>query len=71
MRIALEEDTVLFEFHDDGPGCPEEVLQLERHNVGLYLIQIMVCDNLGGELTLHNDHGAVTTVRFKKDPSGF
>jgi PAS domain S-box-containing protein len=71
VRIALEEDTVLFEFRDDGPGYPEEVLRLERHSVGSYLIQTMVRDDLGGELSLHNDHGAVTTVRFKKDPSGF
>jgi two-component sensor histidine kinase len=71
VRIALEEDTVLFEFRDDGPGYPVEVLRLERHSVGSYLIQTMVRDDLGGELSLHNDHGAVTTVRFKKDSSGF
>jgi two-component sensor histidine kinase len=54
-----------------GPGYPAEVLQLDRHNVGVYLIQTMVRDGLGGELALHNDRGAVTTIRFKKDPSGF
>jgi two-component sensor histidine kinase len=73
VRIALgdEDDAVLFEFRDDGPGYPAEVLQLERHNVGLYLTQIVVRDDLEGELALHNEHGAVTTVRFKKDPAGF
>ena len=69
--IALEDDTILFEFRDDGPGYPEEVLNLERYNVGLYLIQTMVREGLGGELVLHNDRGAVTTVRFKKSTSGF
>jgi GAF domain-containing protein len=63
--IALEDDTVLFEFRDDGPGHPEEVLQLERYAVGFDLIQTLVRDGLRGELTLHNDHGAVTIVRFK------
>jgi two-component sensor histidine kinase len=73
VRIALddEEDTVLLEFRDDGPGYPEEVLRLERPSVGLYLVQTMVRDDLGGEVALHNDRGAVTTIRFKKDPSGF
>jgi two-component sensor histidine kinase len=65
VRIALEDDAVLFEFRDDGPGHPEEVLQLERHSVGFDLIQTLVREGLGGGLTLHNDHGAVTTVRFR------
>jgi two-component sensor histidine kinase len=63
--IGLDDDTVLFEFRDDGPGYPEEVLQLERHNVGFYLIQRFVLKSLRGELALHNDRGAVTTIRFK------
>jgi PAS domain S-box-containing protein len=73
VRIACEDedDTVLFEFRDNGSGYPEEVLRLESHNVGLYLIQTMVRDDLGGEVALRNDDGAVTTIQFKKDPSGF
>jgi PAS domain S-box-containing protein len=65
VRIALEDDTVRFEFRDDGPGYPEEVLQLERQNVGLDLIQNMVRKGLRGELSLHNDHGAVAVIQFK------
>jgi PAS domain S-box-containing protein len=65
VRVGLDDDTVLFEFRDDGPGYPEEVLQLERHNVGFYLIQRIVRKTLRGELALHNDRGAVTTIRFK------
>ncbi len=63
--IALEDDTVLFEFRDDGPGYPEEVLQLKRHDVGLDLIQNIVRKGLRGELSLHNDHGAVAVIQFK------
>ena len=68
VRIALEndDDTVLLEFRDDGPGHPEEVLQLKSRNVGLYLIQTIVRDDLRGELALRNDQGAVTTIRFKQ-----
>jgi PAS domain S-box-containing protein len=64
-RIALDDDTVVFEFRDDGPGYPEELLRLERHSVGFDLIQNIVRKNLHGELALHNDHGAVTVIRFK------
>jgi len=70
VRIGLDDDdaaarTVLFEFRNDGPSYPEEVLQLERHGVGFDLIQNIVRKSLRGELSLHNDHGAVTVIRFK------
>jgi two-component sensor histidine kinase len=65
VRIALDGDTVRFEYRDDGPGYSEEVLQLERHNVGFDLMQKMVRKDLGGELSLHNDDGAVAEIRFK------
>lgn len=64
VRIAHEGETIVFEFQDDGPGFPEEVLRLERHNVGLYLIQSIVRKDLGGELVLRNNQGAVTVIRF-------
>jgi two-component sensor histidine kinase len=64
VRIALENETILFEFRDDGPGFPEEVLGLERQNVGMYLVQNIVHRDLRGEITLHNDKGAVATIRF-------
>ena len=66
VRIAPEPDgeTVLFEFRDDGPGFPEAVLQSDGHNVGLYLVENTVCYTLHGEITLHNDNGAVVTIRF-------
>lgn len=64
VRIVQEAKTVRFEFRDNGPGYPEEVLRLERHQVGLELIRTMVRGTLHGELTLGNDGGAVTTIRF-------
>jgi PAS domain S-box-containing protein len=67
VRIALEDedDTVLFEFRDDGPGYPEELVRLERYNVGLDLARNMVRKGLGGELSLRNDQGAVAVIQFK------
>jgi two-component sensor histidine kinase len=67
VHIALEGDgdTVRFEFRDDGPGYPDEVLRLERHSIGMELVETIVCHTLGGELALRNDPGAVTLIRFK------
>jgi two-component sensor histidine kinase len=56
---------VRFEFRDDGPGYPEDVLGLERYRVGFDLIQNMVRTGLRGELSLHNDDGAVAVIRFR------
>jgi PAS domain S-box-containing protein len=53
------------EFRDDGPGYPEEVLALERRNVGFDLIHNIVRKGLRGTLTLHNDGGAVAVIRFE------
>ena len=64
VRIALEDDVVLFEYRDDGPGYPEDVLQLERHAVGFDLIKNLTRQSLRGELSLHNDEGAVAVIRF-------
>lgn len=66
VNIACEgEETIRFEYRDDGPGYPAEVLRLKRHNVGLYLVRNLVRDGLGGDLALSNDEGAVTVIRFR------
>jgi PAS domain S-box-containing protein len=68
VRIALEDgETVLLEYKDDGPGYPQDVLRQERRGVGLYLIEILVHHTLNGSLTLANDGGAVTTIRFEAE----
>jgi two-component sensor histidine kinase len=65
VEITPAEDRIEVEFRDDGPGYPEEVLRLERHSVGLYLIQNIVQYDLLGTLALQNSHGAVTLIRFQ------
>jgi PAS domain S-box-containing protein len=66
LHIDLEDDnTVFLEYRDDGPGYPEDVLRLERHGVGLYLIRSLVSHALRGSLSLANDGGSVTTIRFQ------
>lgn len=65
VQISRDPESVLLEFCDDGPGYPEAVIRHEQHNVGLYLIRAIVRTDLRGELTLRNDRGAVSAIRFK------
>ncbi|MFQ5611487.1 MAG: sensor histidine kinase [Anaerolineae bacterium] len=65
VSISPGDKAVGFEFRDDGPGYPEAVLRGQRHNVGLYLVQSVVSGELDGEVTLANDRGAVTRIRFQ------
>jgi two-component sensor histidine kinase len=58
---------ICLEFRNDGEDYPEEVMALKRRNLGLYLIDTLVKRDRLGTLTLHNDHGPVTTVRFKRE----
>jgi two-component sensor histidine kinase len=64
IRIAREGSLILFEFRNSGPDYPPQVLSLERHNVGIYLMQTIVRKGLRGDLTLRNDGGAVALIRF-------
>ncbi len=78
LRIAVrlarlkrgERSMVRFEFRDNGPGYPDEVLQARRYNVGLHLISRLVHFNLHGTLTLTNDEGAVTIIEFEEEGKG-
>ncbi|MCK4807907.1 MAG: sensor histidine kinase, partial [Candidatus Aegiribacteria sp.] len=51
-------------YSDNGPGYPEEVLEHDRKNLGLDLIQNLTTKNLQGELTLQNDGGASARISF-------
>ncbi len=65
IHIARVGDTIQFEFRDDGPGYPDDVLKFDRYGLGLYLIQKIVEKDLDGKLILDNDQGAITIIRFK------
>jgi PAS domain S-box-containing protein len=66
ISVWIEENDgqILFEFQDNGPGYPEPILGEEHYNVGLRLVTNLVRRELRGEVTLRNDHGAVTRIQF-------
>jgi two-component sensor histidine kinase len=47
---------------------PDQVLAGKRQNVGLWLVETNATRALGGEMTLHNDGGAVTSITFEQTP---
>ncbi|MBF0120615.1 MAG: PAS domain S-box protein [Desulfobacterales bacterium] len=59
-----EENRVLFQFKDNGPGYPVDVLTLKKHNVGFYLIKNLVQIDMEGHLTLQNKNGAIVLIKF-------
>jgi len=69
LRLAVQADQtgdeVRLEFRDNGPGFPDEVLQGQRHAVGLHLVESLAGLDLGGAVTLRNDAGAVVVLNFR------
>lgn len=69
VSISLEaQSSVHFEFRDNGPGYPREVLDLAAVeasiSVGLDLVQTIVRKELRGILLFANERGAVITIQF-------
>jgi PAS domain S-box-containing protein len=65
VHISQNEASTRCVFRDDGPGYPPPVLRMERHGAGLDLVQSIARDNLNGDLSIHNDQGAVSVLQFK------
>jgi len=65
VHIRVENGEVLFKYRNDGPGFPDDILSMESIHTGMYLIDTIVTNGLGGTLHLENDNGAVTLIRFK------
>ena len=61
------ESLIRLEYRDDGPGFPPEVLRQERLSVGMILIRDLTTQTLRGQLTIANDHGAVTVLEIKTE----
>jgi two-component system CitB family sensor kinase len=76
VRLLLEGDVVVIEVADTGSGVPPELAEdifvrgfstkpeeLAGRGVGLALVRV-VAERRGGSVTVHNDAGAVFTVRL-------
>jgi PAS domain S-box-containing protein len=64
VRIEENDGQILFVFQDNGPGYPAPILDEGHYDVGLHLVTNLVRRDLRGEVTLRNDHGAVTRIQF-------
>lgn len=65
VDISQEDETVVLEYRDDGPGFPASILETKQGNIGIYLIENIVRGDLHGDVSFRNEHGGVVTVRFK------
>jgi two-component sensor histidine kinase len=65
VHIELKDDIIYFEFQDDGPGYPADVLLGTQHYVDLYLIRNIVQNDLQGTVTLTNKPGATAMLQLK------
>ena len=70
VGITRDGDDITVTFRDDGPGYPEEVLQMGRHGVGLDFIETVIRRSLRGTVEIRNDGGAVTVMHFKQKAVG-
>ena len=61
------ESRIRLEYRDDGPGYPSAVLRQEHLSVGMILVRDLTTQTLRGQLTLANDHGAVTVLEIKTE----
>ncbi|MCB9104903.1 MAG: sensor histidine kinase [Anaerolineales bacterium] len=59
LVAGLKQNIIEFEFRDNGPGYPEEILQgrQEALSVGFDLIRNIIRRSLRGSLSLYNDQG--------------
>jgi PAS domain S-box-containing protein len=69
VRVEEAAETITLSYRDDGPGYPRAVLDGERYNAGMEIVRRIVRKNLQGALTLDNDRGAVTEIRFERQTS--
>jgi two-component sensor histidine kinase len=54
-------------YRDNGPGYAADVIESQRANMGLKLIQDVVATTLGGTVELENENGAKTTIRMQPE----
>ena len=62
-QMSVMNQTLHFEYRDDGDGYPDAILDMSHPTPGFLLIQKLARDELRGELSLYNHQGAVAMIR--------
>ena len=62
-QMTVMNQSLHFEYRDDGAGFSDGILDMSQPTPGFVLIQKLVRDELRGELTLYNNQGAVAMIR--------
>jgi two-component sensor histidine kinase len=71
VAISNQDNTIVLQYSDDGPGFPDHVLAQNEYNVGLYLLENITRHDLAGEIRFFNENGAVTEIRFSQSVSEY
>ncbi len=63
-------DAVGLVVHDDGRGLPPNFSLDQVDSLGLKIVQMLVTEDLKGQIDLQSEHGVSASVRFPKIPLG-
>ena len=64
IEINKTKESITLLYRDNGPGYPDEILNSEFYNVGMYLIKNIVEQSLRGVFKISNDNGAKIEIEF-------
>src|SRR5690606_22131170 len=66
LRLSETTDRVVVEVQDDGVGLPPDFELNRSGSMGLNIVQVLVRDDLKGEVKLVSGDGVTATVTFPK-----
>ena len=66
LHLSETDDRVIIEVEDDGGGLPPDFDLLHTTSMGLSIVQVLVRDDLKGEVELVSGDGVTATVTFPK-----
>lgn len=71
LAVSCAEKTIRLNYHDDGPGYPEHILDnpLSRNAGGVFLISMLVSHSLQGKVSFSNMEGATCSIEFLSNTS--
>lgn len=64
VEVGRDAEDITIRYRDNGVGFSEGVLAGARRGEGIGLIRVLVTHTLGGAMTVRNEGGAVTLIRF-------